>query len=171
MITMNHYSIKHRLIKRIITNNLFLLFTILALPCFSQENAFQGNLRNTLFLEGSFNSNLDFYSILYDRTTDNSGTFKSGFQAGLAFTTHPWTSQRQFSLVVPIKWYFLFGKRNDFFETSLGLKIVDFFYPELYLGYRHKPKKNGISYKAGYSAILLSEGINTLIGVSIGYNF
>ena len=99
------------------------------------------------------------------------GTIKIGMQSGLTFSTEIETGDKGYTVFFPIKGYILVGKNKHYFESGLGFKILGFVYPDFNIGYRFKPKTNGISLRAGYSGMFLPGGLQNMISVSAGYTF
>ncbi len=66
---------------------LIIFFSIMTIIGFGQEVKKEKISKNTVFAEFNYNSNLDLYSILYDRMFKANGTIKIGMQSGLTFST------------------------------------------------------------------------------------
>lgn len=150
---------------------LILFFLLINICGFAQEIESDKFSKNALFAEFNFNTNLDLYSILYDRMLKSDGTIKIGLQTGLTFSTAIETGDKGYSTFFPLKGYLLVGKTKHYFETGLGVKILGFVFPDFNVGYRFKPKNNGLSLRTGYSGIILPGGLNNMISLSAGYTF
>jgi hypothetical protein len=147
------------------------LLLVIATNCFSQSVKEGVNSRNTLIAELSINTDLDLYSILYDRLLKPSGALNFGVQTGLTFSTAVETGEKGYSVFYPIRGYFLVGKNNHKLETGFGVRILGFVFPDINLGYRYKPMDNGLVIRAGYNGFVLPGGLNNLTSLNIGYTF
>ena len=150
---------------------LIIFFSIMTIIGFGQEVKKEKISKNTVFAEFNYNSNLDLYSILYDRMFKANGIIKIGMQSWLTFSTEIETGDKGYAVFFPLKVYVLVGKNKHNFEAGLGFKLLGFVFPEFNIGYRFKPKTNGISLRAGYSGIILPGGLQNMISVSVGYTF
>jgi len=146
-----------------------ILFFLISVNSFSQSSPDNKISKNSFIAELSINKNLDLYSIYYDRLLKSNGTLNFGLQAGFTFSTAVETGEKGYSVFYPIRGYFLIGKSNHKLETGFGVKILGFVFPDINIGYRYKPKDNGLVFRAGYNGFVLPGGLNNLVSLSIGY--
>lgn len=148
-----------------------ILYIMISINGFSQSLPYNKISKNSFIAELSINNNLDLYSIYYDRLLKSNGTLNFGFQTGLTFSTAVETGEKGYSVFYPIRGYLLIGKSNHKLETGFGVRILGFVFPDINIGYRYKPKDNGLVFRAGYNGFVLPSGLNNLVSLSIGYTF
>jgi hypothetical protein len=148
-----------------------IFFLVISINGFSQGSLENKISKNTFMAELSINNDLDLYSILYDRLLKSNGILNFGIQTGLTFSTAVETGEKGYSIFYPIKGYFLIGNSNHKLETGFGVRILGFVFPDVNVGYRYKPKDNGLVFRAGYNGFVLPGGLNNLVSLSIGYTF
>jgi len=148
-----------------------IFFLEISIEGFSQDSPENKTSKNTFIAELSINPDLDLYSILYDRLLKSNGIFNFGIQTGLTYSTAVETGEKGYSFFYPIKAYFLIGKSKHKFEAGFGVRILGFVFPDVNIGYRYKPKKNGLVFRVGYNGFVLPGGLNNMASISIGYTF
>lgn len=138
---------------------------------FAQEVESNKFSRNTFFAEFNYNSNIDLYSILFDRILNPAKRVKIGFQTGVSISLEAETGDKGYSAFFPIKSYFLIGRTRHFFETGLGFRIAGVPFPDFNVGYRFKSISNGLSLRVGYDGLIYFAGLGNMISISTGYTF
>lgn len=154
---------------RLILIIFFFLFPILG---FCQKYNTNNLAKNSIFIDCNYNPELDFYSVMYDRMLKPKGVWKIGVQTGLTLSSKVVDANNNFAKFFPIRSYFLFGYNSHYFETNFGVKILGVVFPEFGLGYRYKTEKGGLSFRVGYSGIMMIHGgLQNMVSLSVGYAF
>ena len=149
--------------------NILLTITILSFTLFGYaQSDFESFNFNSLYVE--FGGNAAAYSINFDKTFTNNSKHNLGIRIGCGyFPVH--------FIFIPILVNYYYGKENHILEIGGGIVtgyvIVQ---PSVSIGYRFKPKKRNIFFKAAFTPIRLPVMDSSPITipwvcVSIGYLF
>jgi hypothetical protein len=133
------------------------------------------------------------YSANFDMRTERGRRNGWGFNTGLSIMGS--TGNFGVAVLVPFGVNYLIGKKKNFIEVGAGATymfligndsssnvvwgIGDFSIPEFEgslfgtftLGYRHMPRANGITWRATFNPVILSQSFHPFFGLSIGYQF
>lgn len=153
---------------------LLVISTFLSITCLGQITDEKQSSKNTVFGEFSIGNDINVYSVLYDRLIKPEGSVLIGLQTGISILSDGSESDRYYTFLKPVKCYFLFGKDLLFFETGLGIGILEIPFLDINAGIRLKSVSHGLCFRGGYNGFVIvpmGGGIINMLSISAGYSF
>ena len=150
------------------------ILLVISLNSNGQDTISEKNTKNSISIQGATFVYIGGYSINYERAILRANHFKMLGCAGIGGWYFITISKNYYGHSMPLYVSFLFGSRNNYFETDLGVKYTAFskrsqkdispLYPILNLGYRYQRQDGkGLIFRS----FIGSEGI----GIGIGKAF